>query len=264
MTEPAAPPEPAAPAERAEPLVRLHLDGPLATVVMDRPDALNALTPALLEQLAAAIATASDDPAIRVIILTGEGRAFSAGVDLKALGNRSLEGGSVGDFVALPARRVIDLLVSVPQVVLAKVNGFCFTGALELALACDLVVTANEAVFSDTHAKFGLRPTWGMSQRLVRAVGVTRARWLSYTATRFNGEQAAQWGLAVVSVPRSELDGTVDDLARSIAANSRGSLAAYKDLYRQAVDVGQSQGLDYEASASYPIDDTEERVAGFR
>jgi len=248
----------------SERLVRLHLDPPVATVVLDRPDALNALTPTLLEQLSAALDDASAEPDVAVIVLTGEGRAFSAGVDLKALGTRQLEGGRVGDFIDVPARAAIGRLVSVPQVVIAKVNGFCFTGALELALACDLVVAANEATFGDTHAKFGLRPTWGMSQRLVRAVGITRARWLSYTATRFSGLDAAAWGLAVGAVPREELDAAVDALAHSIAANSRGSLAAYKDLYRQALDGGQAEGLDYEASTAYPIDDTDERLAGFR
>jgi enoyl-CoA hydratase/carnithine racemase len=249
---------------RSDRLVRLQLDPPLATVTLDRPDALNALTPGLLDELSDALDGASGDAGVRVIILTGEGRAFSAGVDLKALGGRSLDGGSVGDFVDVPARRVIDRLVSMPQVVIAKVNGFCFTGALELALACDVVVAADDAVFADTHAKFGLRPTWGMSQRLVRAVGITRARWLSYSAARFTGVQAAAWGLAAQAVPRAELDATVDELARTIAANSRGSLAAYKDLYRRALDVGLAEGLDYEASSAYPIDDTEARIASFR
>ena len=162
------------------------------------------------------------DDAVRVVVLTGEGRAFSSGVDLKALGGRSLEGGSVGDLLDLPARRAIELLTTMPKVVVAKVNGFCFTGALELALACDLVVTADEAKFGDTHAKFGLRPTWGMSQRLIRLVGVARARELSYTARTFTGVEAAEWGLAVRSVPRDELDAAVDELVADDRGQQRG------------------------------------------
>ena len=150
-----------------------------------------------------------------------------------------------------------------PQVVIARVNGFCFTGALELALACDLIVTADEAKLADTHAKWGLRPTWGMSQRLVRLVGIGRARELSYTARPFSGSEAAAWGLATRSVPRDDLDGAVAELAATIAANSAGSIAAYKDLYRRALDAGLTEGLAYEAETQYPITDTQSRVASF-
>jgi len=238
--------------------------GPVATVTLSRPDALNALTPDMLVELGDVLLGLSRDEAVRVVVLTGEGRAFSAGVDLKALGGRSLEGGSVGDVLDLPARRVIELLTTMPKVVVAKVNGFCFTGALELALGCDLIVAADEARFGDTHAKFGLRPTWGMSQRLIRLVGVARARELSYTARTFSGVEAAEWGLAIRSVPRDQLDAAVDELVATLLANSQGSLAAYKDLYRAALDSDMVAGLAYEAGAEYEIADTDERVADFR
>jgi enoyl-CoA hydratase/carnithine racemase len=197
-------------------------------------------------------------------VLTGDGRAFSAGVDLKALGQRSLEGGAVGDVLDVPGRRVIELLTTMPKIVVARVNGHCFTGALELVLACDLVITADEARFGDTHARFGIRPSWGMSQRLPRLVGMARARELSYTARTFTGTEAAEWGLALRSVPRDDLDAAVADVVGQLLANSRGALAAHKDLYRAALDNGLADGLAYEASTSYVIDDTDERVAGFR
>ncbi len=240
------------------------LDGPVATVTLSRPDALNALTPDMLVELGDTFLELATDDAVRVVVLTGEGRAFCSGVDLKALGGRSLEGGSVGDVLDLPARRVIELLTTMPKVVVAKVNGFCFTGALELVLGCDLVVAADEARFGDTHAKFGLRPTWGMSQRLIRMVGVARARELSYTARTFSGAEAAEWGLAVRSVPRAELDAAVGELVATLLANSQGSLAAYKDLYRAALDSDLVAGLAYESSSEYEISDTDERVADFR
>jgi enoyl-CoA hydratase len=241
-----------------------QVDGAVATITLSRPEALNAITREMLEQLAAALDAVADDPAVSVVVLTGEGRAFSAGVDLKALGDRSLEGGSVGEYLDAPARAVIDRLTTIPQVVVAKVNGFCFTGALELVLACDLVVAATEATQADTHATWGLRPTWGMSQRLPRAVGMTRARELSYTARRFTGAEAVEWGLAVRAVPLAELDEAVTELAGAVSANSRGSVAAYKDLYRRALDAGLADGLAYESAATYPIDDTGGRLASFR
>lgn len=236
----------------------------VATVTLNRPEALNAITPAMLAELISALEALAADGSVRVVVLTGAGRAFSAGVDLKALGERSLDGGSVGDILDVPARRAIELLTTMPKVVVAKVNGFCFTGALELALACDLIVVAEAAKLGDTHAKFGLRPTWGMSQRLIRLVGAARARELSYTARTFTGAEAAAWGLAVRTVPAPELDGAVDELVAALLANSGDSQAAYKDLYRAALDHGLASGLAYEASTSYEIADTEQRVAGFR
>lgn len=218
----------------------------------------------MMEELGHILERVAADNDVRVVVLTGEGRSFSSGVDLKALAGRSLEGGSVGDVLDAPARRALGVITKMPKIVLAKVNGFCFTGALEIVLACDLVLVADEARLGDTHAKFGLRPTWGMSQRLVRMVGVTRARELSYTARTFSGIEAAAWGIAMASVPSVELDAYVDALIESLLANSQGSLAALKDLYRQALDEGLEKGLRYEAEHSYVIDDTESRVAGFR
>jgi len=154
--------------------IRVDLDPPVATITLDRPQALNAITPQMLAELAEALEHAGHQPAVVVVVLTGAGRAFSAGVDLKALGDRRLDDGKVGDLLDVPARRVIDLIGSLNAVVIAKVNGHCFTGALELALACDIVIAAEEAVLGDTHAKWGLRPTWGMSQRLPWLVGAAR------------------------------------------------------------------------------------------
>jgi enoyl-CoA hydratase len=247
-----------------EPTVVTTREGAVATITLTRPEALNAITISMLEELAVALDAVAADEGVGVVVLTGAGRAFSSGVDLKALGDMSLEGGGVGDVLDLPAREVIRRLTTIPKIAIARVNGFCFTGALELALACDLIVTADEAKLADTHAKWGLRPSWGMSQRLGRLVGLSRARELSYTARTFTGAEAAAWGLAARSVPRTELDAAVADLAAMIVANSAGSLAAYKDLYARSLEEGLAAGLGYESTTRYPIADTEERVGSFR
>ena len=244
--------------------LRVEIDAPRATVTLSRPEALNAITPEMLAELGDAFDRLAAEPDVRVVVLTGQGRAFSAGVDLKALGDRALVDGKVGDVLDLPARAVIDRIGALPAVVVAAVNGACFTGALELALACDVVLVAEQAKLGDTHAKFGLRPTWGMSQRLPWLVGPARARWLSYTARTFTGAQAAEWGLAAPAVPAEELAAAVDELVAQITGNSAGSLRAYKDLYRAAEREALPDGLAYEAATDYPIDDTETRVAGFR
>jgi enoyl-CoA hydratase len=244
--------------------VELRVAQGVATLILSRPEALNAITRTMLEKLIEALDAVAADDAVKVVVLTGAGKAFSAGVDLKALGGRTLEGGAVGEYLDGPARQVIERLTSIPKIVIARVNGFCFTGALELVLACDVVVVAEEARLGDTHAKWGLRPTWGMSQRLARLVGIARARELSYTARTFTGLEAAAWGLAAHAVPLDELNGFVQSLAQTLLANSQGSLVAYKDLYRRSLDTGQDEGLAYEASARFPIADTAERLAGFR
>lgn len=247
-------------------------DGPVCTITLNRPEALNAITPTMLESLGDALEAASTDPGVRVVVLTGAGRAFSAGVDLKALDGRPGAGdgvvvapvdGVVGDALDVPGRRVTELLATMAKPTVARINGHCFTGALELALACDLAVVVDEAKLGDTHARFGLRPTWGMSQRLPRLVGIVAARELSYTARTFSGVEAAEMGLFTRSVPAAGLDEAMDELVDALLANSPGSLAAYKDLYREAMERPLGEGLAYEASTGYPIDDTAERLAGF-
>jgi enoyl-CoA hydratase/carnithine racemase len=239
-------------------------DRTVATITLNRPDALNAITPAMLHRLGDLLAELADDADVDVVVLTGAGRAFSAGVDLKALGDRELVDGKVGDILDLPARRVTDLLSSLPAITVAKVNGFCFTGALELALACDIIIAADDAKFGDTHAKFGLRPTWGMSQRLPRLIGIAAARELSLTARTFDAAEASSLGMVARIAPRDELDAATDELVAAIAANSTGSLRAYKDLYARASELPLGEALAYEARTEYRIDDTAERLAGFR
>jgi enoyl-CoA hydratase len=235
----------------------------VATITLNRPQALNAITEEMLTLLAETLDRVAADDSVGVIVLTGEGRAFSAGVDLKVLKTRTVTEGAVGSGLNTYAREVIRRLTTIPKVVIAKVNGFCFTGALELVLGCDLVIAADEAKFGDTHAKWGLRPTWGMSQRLIRTVGLTRARDISYTARTFTGADAAAWGLANRSVPLDHLDEAVAELAEELLANSAGSIAAYKDLYAHALETGLADGLAYEAETTYDISDAGGRLAGF-
>ena len=249
--------------EAAQPEVLAAIDGRVLTLTLNRPEALNAITPTMLATLGDLLLEASEDDSVRVVVLTGSGRAFSAGVDLLALGGRELTNGIVGDILDVPARRVTGLLSTMPKPTVARVNGHCFTGALELVLSCDLAIVVAEAKLGDTHAKFGLRPTWGLSQRLPRLIGIAAARELSYTARVFSGAEAAEIGLVTRSVPAAELDDAVDGLVRAILANSPGSLAAYKDLYREALELSLSDGLAYEAGAVYQIADTADRLAGF-
>ncbi|MEQ8663454.1 MAG: enoyl-CoA hydratase/isomerase family protein, partial [Gammaproteobacteria bacterium] len=218
----------------------------------------------MLAELNAAFDAIATRPDVRFVIVTGSGRAFSAGVDLKALGERELVDGKVGDVLDGPARALLEKIARLPLPVIARVNGFCFTGALELVLACDLVVVAEEARLGDTHAKWAIRPTWGMSQRLPRRVGIAKARELSYTARTLGGREALELGLANVCVALDALDAAVAALLAEMRPNSAEAFAAYKDLYRAAEAHGLADGLRYEAETDYPFSETAARLAAFR
>jgi enoyl-CoA hydratase len=236
----------------------------VARITINRPSVMNALTPALLGEIKSAVLDAGNDNEVGVVVLTGAGRAFSAGVDLKSLGERKLDKGKVGPILDDPARELIETIQSIPKIVIAMVNGYCFTGALEIVLACDLVVASEEAKFGDTHARWGLRPTWGMSQRLPRTVGLSKARQLSFTAETIDGREAERIGLANMAVPADKLEEATQDLISKIMLNSLDSLAAYKYLYNRGQRVTLEQGLKLEFTTEFDIKDTEERIEKFR
>ena len=247
-------------------LVNLTIDDGVAIISLNRPDALNAFNQDLLKAMVAAINKAEHDASARCIILEGTGRAFSAGVDLKVLQNATFAAGKVDDLFDGASFAAVDAVRLAKLPVIAKIHGFCFTGALEMALQADFILTTTDTKFGDTHTKFGLRPSWGMSQNLARAVGVRRARELSFTAATFTGIEAVQWGLANEAFSsKDDLDTQTLRRAHAIASNSPGAIAAYKDLYRYAEENPPLEGaLREEQTREYAdIIDTKERLEGF-
>ena len=241
------------------------VDGVL-TITLNRPDALNAFRPEMLQGIAQLLDAANTDAQVSVVILEGAGRAFSAGVDLKVLQGTEPMGGKVGDVFDAPAKRAYLAIRGARMPVIAKVHGACFTGALEIALHCDFIYTTNTTKFGDTHAKFGLRPTWGMTQTLAQAVGLRRAKELSFTARTFLGDEAVELGMACAAVEDIEaLDELVAQRAADIVANSSSAVAAIKDLYNISQQGhGMIDALEAELAQEYPqITDTSERLAGF-
>lgn len=233
----------------------------IARITINRPDALNALNPNVLNELKSALEAAKKDDTVGVIVLTGAGRAFCAGVDLKGL--EDIAGSDVGATLNHAARGLQIAIETVPKVVIAMVNGFCITGGLEIALSCDLIIAADEAKFGDTHVKWGLRCTWGMSQRLPHRVGMTKARELTFTAEMINGKQAEQIGLANLSVPLEKLEKSVKEMADKIMANSLDAVAAHKYLYNQSVKDFMAKGLEREYTTKVDIKDTMDRITSF-
>lgn len=246
-----------------ENLIYKKEDG-IAKITINRPGVMNALSPAVLLEIKAALQEAGKSDDVGVVVLTGAGRAFSAGIDLKSLGDRRLKGGRIGPILDEPGIDIINTIQAMPKVVIAMVNGYCITGALEIALGCDLIIASEEAVFADTHVRWGIRPSWGMSQRLPRAIGIMKAKELSFTADMITAQEAERIGLINMVVPAEKLEATVQALAKKIMANSLETVAAIKYLYNHGMSDTLEKGLELEAKSEFVIGDTEERLKKFR
>ena len=236
----------------------------IATITLNRPDALNALDVATLLEIQRVLDDIRNDDTIGVVVLTGVGRAFSTGVDLKSIGGLKIEGGNVGGEINAAARGVIQTMEEVPKPIIAMVNGFCLTGALEIAMGCDMIIASENSRFGDTHVRWGFRPTWGLSQKLPRAVGIMKAKELSFTAEMISAPEAERIGLINKVVTADELEPTVRALAESILRNSRDAIAAYKALMNRGFREDLATGLKIEAETNFAINDTEERLKDFR
>lgn len=245
----------------------VNLENNILTITLNRPEALNAYRPEMLIEIREIILKTEYDPNVAVIVIEGAGKAFSAGVDLKVLQGFDPEAGKIGDLFDKPAALAWDTFRKSRCPIIAKVHGACFTGALEMALHCDFIFTTVDTKFGDTHAKFGLRPTWGMSQTLSQAIGVRKAKDMSFSARTVLGDEAVRLGIANEAVEdKDALDALVDKRASQIASNSQASVSAFKDLYNVAQSgLSMDDALKEEFSREYPdIKDTNDRLAGFK
>jgi len=232
----------------------VNLENNILTITLNRPEALNAYRPEMLIEIREIILRTEDDPNVAVIVIEGAGKAFSAGVDLKVLQGFDPEAGKIGDLFDKPAALAWDTFRKSRCPIIAKVHGACFTGALEMALHCDFIFTTLDTKFGDTHAKFGLRPTWGMSQTLSQAIGVRKAKDMSFSARTVLGDEAVRLGIANEAVEdKDALDALVDKRASQIASNSQASVSAFKDLYNVAQSgLSMDDALKEEFSREYP------------
>jgi enoyl-CoA hydratase/carnithine racemase len=217
----------------------------VATLTLNRPEALNALSPSLFVELRALLeAIAAETETVGCVILQGAGRSFSAGNDIKAI--------QAGERAPSPTfqAETLDFIEAMPQPVIASVHGHCFTGALELVLACDLLVAAESARFADTHGRWSMTPTWGMSQRLPRRIGPARAKLLMLTGTPITAQEALSLGLANLVVADDEREAATAQLAATIVANSWHTLRADKRLVNEGQRYTLAEGLAYERRTS--------------
>ena len=231
----------------------------IAILSLNRPDTLNALSPTLFGELRAHIDDiAFETEQVGCVILRGEGRSFSAGNDLNAI--QSGERAPSPHFQA----ETLDAIERLPQPVIAAVQGHCYTGSLELALACDLLVAADNAKFSDTHGKWGMSPTWGMSQRLPRRVGLLAAKEMMFSGRVVSGVEAVEMGLANRCVKEESLLDETIVMAKRFLENSWFTLRADKMLINGGLDNTLQDGLAWERQNSPGRGpDMEERLSNF-
>lgn len=219
----------------------------VALVELNRPEQFNALTKGLLDGLIEVFNALAVDDGIRAIVLTGRGRAFTAGVDLKELENTPEMMGGKGLGPDAPLLRAFS---DCPKPIIGAVNGFAVTGGFELALACDFLYAADTAKFADTHARVGLLPGWGLSQKLPRLVGINRAREISFSGNYFSAEQAMDWGLVNAVYPQNELLEAALDIAHQISTALPDALYRIKAMMNQGWEMTLGDGLVKEGEAS--------------
>lgn len=235
----------------------------IAIISLNRPAALNALSPNMIRELKMALQTISKDESCKVLLLKGAGRAFSAGVDLKAM-NESLVGGQfTADEILQDGNEIAKILRTMPQPAIALVHGHCYTGATELMMFFDLIIAAEDAKIGDTHAKWGILPKWGMSQRLPRLVGVLKAKEMSFTCKPITGKEAERIGLVNRAVPLEDLEKAGMEMANEILQNSAQTIAAFKHLYNEGMNTTLADGLKIESEFMTDITDRTEFLRGF-
>jgi enoyl-CoA hydratase len=285
----------------AEPVLLVDRRDGIATFTLNRPSAMNALSRALREALRDAFTAVAGEADVGVVVLTGAGRAFCAGLDLKELGgetdtpeersaraervddrsaraervdDRSARAERVDDRSARAERvdaggavtsgaDVITAMARCPQPIIGAINGFAITGGFELALACDLLIASSAARFADTHARVGIMPGWGLSQKLSRLIGIGRAKELSLTGNFLDAEQAAAWGLVNRVVPPGELLASAQALARDMLSCDPDVLRAYKRVIDEgyAMTFGDGLRLERERNAAHSRSVTPAQIA---
>lgn len=244
----------------------------VANITLNRPEALNAQNAESQSELKAALDDAERDDNIGVVVIRGAGRAFCAGMDLKttfgAEGTAQMEkGGGLGTYFST----VCDTIESMSKPVISAVHGYAVTGGCLLAYSSDLIVAAENAMFYDSHARWGLIPSAGETQRLPRRVGLVKAKEMFFTCDIIGAKEAERIGLVNRVVPPEKLDEAVKELTDKILKNSRRSIGIIKSLINRGARADFETGMKQEWEASKggmanlePNQDREARLQAFK
>jgi 2-(1,2-epoxy-1,2-dihydrophenyl)acetyl-CoA isomerase len=227
-------------------VVRVERDGGVGTIRMNRPDRLNAYNGEMGEALLSAASLLSSDPAVRCIVLSGSGKAFSAGGDVEMMA--AFRGGRAGEFPDLAVRlhAFIVALRRAHKPVVAGVNGVAAGAGFSMALACDVAVAAESARFTLGYQNIGLSPDGGMTFFLARAIGTQRAMEMTLTGKALSAREAASWGLVQHVFPDAEFGERLSGLAARIASGPTLAFAQAKELYNRALSLPLEAQLEEE------------------
>ena len=244
-----------------EPILKVERDGPVAILTLNRPDALNALSRALRFEIVHSFNRLAEDDSLRAVVLTGNGRAFTAGVDLKEAGQTGFALGVDGGDIDIAKS-----LAAFPWPIIGAINGFAITGGFELALMCDVLLASENAKFADTHVRVGIMPGWGLSQRLSRLIGVSRAKELSFTGNFLDSETAERWGLVNRVYKADELLPAAIKLAHEMASCDPVLLKNYKQVIDEglAMPMGDAMKMEVHRSAEHAKSVSAESVEAAR
>jgi enoyl-CoA hydratase len=236
----------AADGREQEPFVLVERDGEIATVTLNRPDRLNALSGDLMRALVAALTDLDEDRTVHAIVLTGSDRAFAAGAD-------------IGEMATTPAIEFAfagvieqwDAIRAVATPIIAAVSGHCLGGGCELAMACDIVIASETATFGQPETGVGIIPGAGATQRLMRAVGKAKAMDVILTGRTLDAREAERAGLVSRVVTREMLVREAQSAGRAIAARAPIAQRLAREAVDRAADMGLTDGLAYERSSFY-------------
>jgi enoyl-CoA hydratase len=226
-------------------LVLVAREGAVATVTLNRPEAMNALSRALRSRLAAVMIELDKDDTVRAVVLTGAGdRAFTAGLDLKELGSdpQAMDAANATE----PANNPVRAIEQLRKPLIGAINGVAITGGFEVALACDVLIASTKARFADTHARVGIMPGWGLSQKLSRLIGIYRARELSLSGNFLDAQTAQAWGLVNRVVEPDALLATAQKLALDMTTADPSMVLAYKKLINDGFAMTFADGMALE------------------
>jgi enoyl-CoA hydratase len=234
----------------------------VATITLNRPEAMNAFSKEVVEEVLQALGDAKDDESIRVVILTGAGeKAFSAGADIKTMiGMNALRAREL----SLMGEKLCLAFENFEKPVIAALNGYALGGGLEVAMACDLRIASENARMGQTEVNFGLIPGWGGTQRLTRLIGATKAKELVFTGRMIDAKTAEQLGILNMVIPADKFKETVMKFAMDLAAKPPVAIKVAKSLINKGADIGLDSALALEREGFSVVASTEDLQEGVK